>query len=299
MNFHIVVLSKDMGNLLPCVRAIFERESDLPSDRIIVVDDGIREPGYGGPIVIDGKPLTTIQGAKPFVYARNANLGIRAAKTDVILLNDDAFLTTPGGFTGLSLLSVNNPRLGLISAAVKGVVCNPRQQDNGKPEIRKISANMAFVCVYLPRHVYETIGYLDERYVEYGSEDTDYCRRVDLTGQFAKVAANTCVVNHAGHSSFRTQTDWQQGMWNNKARFAKKWEEDPAGYEEEIFDLVKPLLSDKEQFLFTPFAAEKAVERMQEQYGKGRWRPEEFEEMLHLVLEENRLAWADAGGGKR
>jgi len=225
--FSVVILSKDIGNLLPCVRAIFEHEPDLPPDRIIVVDDGIRGRGDDGPIVIDGKPLTTIPGVKPFVFARNANLGIRRAKTDVILLNDDAFLTTPRGFTGLSELSANNPKLGLISAAVKGVVCNPLQKDNGKKEIRQIDANMAFVCTYLPRRVYEQIGYLDERYVGYGYEDNDYCRRHDMTGLFGKVAANACVVNHAGHSNFRTQKGWVDLSQQNLNIFSKKWKDDP------------------------------------------------------------------------
>ena len=232
-----MILSKNRENLDRCVRAIFEHEPALAPERIIVVDDGIRSPGDTAPIEVDGRKVTTLAGEKPFVFARNANLGIRHAKTDVILLNDDAFLATPGGFSSMAEIEDGNPRIGLLSAAVRGLVCNPLQQDNGKREIRQIGNNMAFVCVYVPRRLYEVIGYLDERFTGYGMEDNDYCLRSDATGAFLKAATNTCVVEHSGRSTYRSnREEWKSLYAHSRGIFEAKWGRDP-NYER-VVDLM-------------------------------------------------------------
>ena len=90
MSFSVVIPSARAQNLIPCVRAILDREPDLPPDRIIVVDDGARADAEA-----HLPPVRWVTGIKPFVFARNANLGIRTAATDVILLNDDTRPVTP------------------------------------------------------------------------------------------------------------------------------------------------------------------------------------------------------------
>src|SRR6266436_4543018 len=90
----IVIPSKNVNNLEPCLQAIWMNESgNIQRDHVIVIDDGLeRKP--------DGP--TYIRGLTPFIFSQACNSAIRAAgSTDIVILNDDAILETPGGFTAL------------------------------------------------------------------------------------------------------------------------------------------------------------------------------------------------------
>src|SRR5262245_58462729 len=131
MTFKVVILSAKASNLIPCIQAVLKHEPELPLDHIVVVDDGARAQAE---TALPG--VTWVPGKKPFVFARNANLGIQAAKTDVILLNDDALLTTSYGFTHLEQQIKRQPRNGIYSAAIQGIVGNPRQRVSKARDIR-------------------------------------------------------------------------------------------------------------------------------------------------------------------
>jgi GT2 family glycosyltransferase len=73
----------------------------------------------------------TVAGAKPFIYARNCNLGIRMAGSGaVVLLNDDALLETVGGFTAMQRAGELHPEFGVIGA-VTNVTGQPLQRPHG------------------------------------------------------------------------------------------------------------------------------------------------------------------------
>src|SRR5262249_51282810 len=149
MNYHVVILSANAANLVPCVRSVLACEPALPPERIIVANDGARAAAE---TLLPG--ILWVTGAKPFIFARNANLGIAAAATDFILLNDDARLLTPGGFTRLAETLQAWPRTGVCSAGIHGVVGNPRQLATEAPHFRLENRTLAFVCVYIPKQVY-------------------------------------------------------------------------------------------------------------------------------------------------
>src|ERR1700678_1206134 len=100
MSFSIIIPSKSRLNLLACVECIRDAHETA---RIIVIDDFadrdearfLREEG---PEHV--RQCTWVNGITPFVFARNINRGIRAAgDDDVILLNDDALLSSHLGFS--------------------------------------------------------------------------------------------------------------------------------------------------------------------------------------------------------
>jgi GT2 family glycosyltransferase len=200
--FSIVILSACAQNLVPCVNSILENEPGLSPEDIVVVDDGARQnAGH----LLPG--VRWVDGSKPFIYARNANLGIAAAGRDIVLLNDDARLVTRDGFTTLAEIARRNPAIGLLSAGVRGVVGNPNQvaADRGlhfEPRV------LAFVCVFLPRSTYQRVGPLDERFTGYGYEDNDYCLAVSRAGLKLAIT-DACIVDHSGflHSTFRSRPD--------------------------------------------------------------------------------------------
>ena len=221
MNFSVVVLSSNAGNLIACVRSVLAAEPELPPENIIVVDDGARAAAEAS---LPG--VRWITGITPFVFARNANLGISLARTDIVLMNDDASLLTPNGFSRLAAEMQRHPEVGVCSAGIRGAVGNPRQVATSKPGFRHEQRGIAFVCVYLPWSVYVSVGPLDERFVGYGFEDNDYCARV--LGAGYKIGIwDGCVVDHAERpSTFRSRADIMALMDQNRQLYRSKWGRD-------------------------------------------------------------------------
>jgi GT2 family glycosyltransferase len=227
VNFRIVIPSARATNLVPCVQSILTCEPTLSPSAMLVVDDGARAESEG---VLPA--VTWIAGVKPFVFARNVNLGISAAgDADVILMNDDARLMTPFGFTDFASRMHRRADTGICSAGVDGVVCNPRQRASERPWFhREESDQLAFVCVYIRRTVIDRIGLLDERFIGYGFEDFDYCRRARVAG-FRIGIWRACVVDHSGQSaasSYRTRPDVGSLFDENRRRYLEKWTAQPA-----------------------------------------------------------------------
>jgi GT2 family glycosyltransferase len=218
MNFKVVILSARADNLVGCIQSVLQNEPGLTPREIVVVDDGARASA--------GSQLPEVQwltGIKPFVFSRNANLGIRAAGTDVILLNDDARLVTPHGFSDLAHEVGRHPYIGVCSAGIQGIVGNRNQQAGGPSGFRREEQYLAFVCVYIPRSVYNAVGPLDERFSGYGFEDNDYCIRVRAGGLILGVWSG-CLVDHSAcPSTFRSRPDLAVLFEQNRRRFINKW----------------------------------------------------------------------------
>jgi O-antigen biosynthesis protein len=216
MSFSIVIPSKSAANLVPCIRAIREAGETA---RIIVVDDGLDHSElHWGTGRLD--PYC-IPGVKPFVFARNVNIGIRAAgDDDVILLNDDALLKTPRGFEALA--SRAQEPYGIVAAACD-TVGNPNQFRSWQPNVRNEPRMVCFVCVYIPRSTINAIGLLDERFVGYGLDDDDYCLRVRNAGLKIGIF-DGCYVDHSSlKSSFRGESGAGGDFKPNLRRFIEKW----------------------------------------------------------------------------
>lgn len=213
-----MILSARARNLVSCVEALRKCEPELSRDRIVVVDDGARAGAKA-----EVGELTWVRGIEPFVFARNANLGIRACKGDVILLNDDAQLITPWGFSAWSELLAARPEIGICSAGIRGRVGNPRQKAATQPRLKLELAALAFVCVYLRRQALDAVGPLDERFVGYGCEDTDYCDRT-LSAGWSLAVWHGCIVEHsiAIAPTFCRRRNLQRLAEKNRRLYAQK-----------------------------------------------------------------------------
>jgi GT2 family glycosyltransferase len=218
VSFSVVILSANPANLIPCVRSLLTAEPSLSPLDIVVLDDGARE--VAEPVLPE---LCWITGIKPFIFARNANLGITAARKNVFLMNDDACLVTPNGFTLLAAEAQRRAGLGICSAGIRGAVGNPRQIAAPVPSFRYETRAIAFVCVFIPWHIYMAVGPLDERFTGYGFEDNDYCSRI--AGAGLKIGIwDGCVVDHGEHpSSFRSRSDITLLFEQNRQLYRSKW----------------------------------------------------------------------------
>lgn len=209
----VVIPSKTSSNLLPCVAAVQEHQ---PGARIIVVDDGLET-------VPDG--VEVISGAKPFCYARNCNLGIGKAFIDnasgIVLLNDDAILQSPNGFGIMAAAVEQNPKIGIVGATCNNVG-NRAQWPQGVG-LRAEPRMVCFVCAYVPRATLDRVGLLDERFIHYGWEDNDYCRRVRAGGLQIGIH-DGCYVDHGSlRSSFRGAAGAGGDIRPNQIIYAAKW----------------------------------------------------------------------------
>jgi GT2 family glycosyltransferase len=230
VSFSIVILSRDANNLVPCVRAILENEPKLFTPKIVVVDDGAQNDA-----ALKLPHLTWVAGVSPFVFARNANLGIKRAMlsdADVILLNDDALLETVGGFTALSKAAQQNPQYGVISAACNNVGNENQHHCPDAVGVRTEARMVCFVAVYIPRRTLDMVGLLDERYCNgYGIEDDDFCLRSRRAGLKIGIF-DGCRIDHKTlKSSFRTKA--HADFRPNLRLFIEKWGVDNRGQSKE------------------------------------------------------------------
>ena len=241
MSFSIVIPTKTRSNLLACVACIRDAHETA---RIIVVDDfadrdearWLREEGPE-----NLRTCTWIDGVKPFVFARNINLGIAAAgDDDVILLNDDALLKTPLGFSWLSGEAGERPEYGVLAAAVDGACGCTEQLAQAGTRVRIVQHHtVVFISVYLRREVLDRLAHhsvgqhgqwLDERYVDYGYDDDDACERIRQLHLKLGVF-DGCVVEHGClPSSYRTAhvvngvaVATGADLQPNRQRFLEKW----------------------------------------------------------------------------
>jgi GT2 family glycosyltransferase len=213
-NLTVIIPSRTMSNLIPCAEAVRHMDD---CDLIVVWD----QSGGDGwtPSSEHYRVLTETQ---PFIYARNCNRGIySAADNDVILLNDDALLKTPGGFTAMQRAAQENRDFGVIGA-VTNVTGQPLQQPQAIG-LREVP-HFAFVCVLIPRRTIEAVGLLDTRYcIDYGVEDRDYCQSVHNAGLKCGVF-DGCFVDHASlQSTFRGGPLESRSFSANWHLFQRKW----------------------------------------------------------------------------
>jgi GT2 family glycosyltransferase len=208
----VVILSRNIENLEQCVAAVRLHQ---PGIRIVVVDDGLDADR------LEALRVDSIAGVKPFVFARNANIGIRRASDDVVLLNDDALLQTHFGFEIMALAVNQDSEIGIVGATCNNVG-NRAQWPQGRG-LRIEPRMICFVCAYIPLATQRKVGLLDERFVYYGFDDDDYCLRVRRAG--LKIGIHDgCYVDHGSlTSSYRGGPGAPGSLAGNDAIFREKW----------------------------------------------------------------------------
>lgn len=221
MSYSVIIPSNVAQKLRKCVQHLLQHTTSLAPHKIIVVDDGASKDWVNG-----DPPVSWAAGQKPFVYARNVNLGVQAAPTedDLVILGDDVRM-----LTSLDLLAETGRRgeVGAVSPAIVGVVGNVDQERRTTSVVRATSNPLCFVCVFIPRRVWETVGGLDESFVYYGGEDVDWNWRAQAMG-YRLLVDDRCVAIHNDPtlpSAFRTKPDIDELFKKGVEQLRKKWPE--------------------------------------------------------------------------
>ncbi len=187
-----------------------------------------------------GQVRRLILNAENLGFAAGNNVGLQAAGGEfLVLLNNDTYVT-PGWVRTICAHFRSDPRLGLLGPVTNNIGNEARieiaYQDMGEmveqarrytlanPGRRYPMRTVAFFCVAMPRHVYEAVGGLDERYGVGFFEDDDYCRRVEQDGWSIACAEDVFVHHHLSASFDNMQSDQKLALFErNKRTYEAKW----------------------------------------------------------------------------
>jgi GT2 family glycosyltransferase len=192
MSYSVIIPSRNIANLSACVRQIRAMGETC---RVIVVWDGDNRSinDWFDDDTNESGRVDVVDGISPFIFARNVNIGIRAAGTDdVVLANDDALLRTPRGFELLQRTLRAHLDYGAVCPSfTHGSVGTLNLINRGRIGIATEAVMLVFACVYIPWSTIDRVGLLDERFGVnaggpgargYGLEDDDYSLRIRQSG---------------------------------------------------------------------------------------------------------------------
>lgn len=240
-DYSVIIPSKMLSNLVPCVERLMKMEPDLSDDRVVIVDDGVEWTTEARDLMADCRIVRNERVDGKFIFSRAINIGIRSTyhrvpvqlhglrptevlggpQRHVILLNDDALLETPYGFTVLVEAANEHREFGLIGATTN-ITGQPAQQPRGIG-LREVPT-FAFVCVLVPLWTLQRVGLMDERYaLDYGCEDADYIEAVTRTG-FKVGVHDGCYVDHGSlQSTYRGDPKAPRSFRQNLGLLMQKW----------------------------------------------------------------------------
>jgi GT2 family glycosyltransferase len=206
--YYVVILNKYPEYAQAFIDSIRATHKELPN--IIVIRDG-HEDTFG-------EGVSVCNSRQPFVYARNANIGIGFNKDcDVILSNDDLQCRETEFFNRLAKLANLDPSIGILSPLIDGGVGNPLQKYPAWWEILKyakdqpvfeVGSTVCFPCVYIKRELINKIGLLDESFIGYGFDDDDFCIRTKLEGMKTCITPQLFIQHGIGGEGLQRGLNW-------------------------------------------------------------------------------------------
>ncbi len=234
MSYSVVIPSRNAANLLACVGQLRKMGETC---RVIVINDGLNPNTFERNNDARLLPYALLPGIKPFVYARNVNLGIRAAgRDDVVLLNDDALVKTSAGLSELAYQCIG---CGFAAICPGFDSCGtPDLVNSSRFRAREVTSMLIFACCFIPRATINKVGLLDERFGinaggrgprGYGLEDDDYSLRIRNAGLTLGVYDGVMVDHTTLKSTFR-HGDRPIDVRAHEELFKQKWGHWPEGH---------------------------------------------------------------------
>lgn len=255
----IIIVSLGLDELLEACIASITEYVKVPHE-IIVVNNSVRELGYGG-----RAEILCLETGKNLGFARAVNRGIRESKGGMILLlNPDARFTSDivsemmsflnereqAGIAGPQLVfpdgsSQNSvdviPNLlteflnkSLLKILLPGAYPSKRSGFTRPVKVPSIIG----ACMMIKRRVIDSIGLLDEGFFLY-LEETDFCKRAVDAGFEVWHLPGLTITHHQGTSAKRFDTARKIEYHRSMYRFFRKHRKVPQATLLVLFTLVK------------------------------------------------------------
>ncbi|HEX8912446.1 MAG TPA: glycosyltransferase, partial [Humisphaera sp.] len=208
---------------------------------VIVVDNGSTD---GTVEYLKGRAgVRVIENGRNLGFPAAANVGIRAAVGEQVLLLNNDTIVTAGWLRRLNAAMASAPDVGLVGP-VSNEVSGPQRVATDYADLGGLSCfaaerSKAFAgrtadvgrlvgfCLLVRRDVFDRVGLLDERFGVGNFEDDDLCRRATAAG-FRAVIALDAFVHHHGSATFRAAGVDLAGLLDrNRALFEAKWAAEP------------------------------------------------------------------------
>lgn len=187
-------------------------ESDIPTDTL-------------------GGRWKVVDGMSPFSMAGNGNIALKAVtEGDILYCGDDVRFMKADTISKLQEIAYKDSAIGILSPRIIGR--GSPSQVTPMAEISEVPPlEMWFPCIYLKRETIDKVGYLDEQFSNFGSDDLDYCIRTKLEGMKLCVT-NKAVVKHeaspeGGPTTFVKKigaSEWQKQQGEALSKLLKKYD---------------------------------------------------------------------------
>lgn len=164
-----------------------------------------------------------------FIFSHAANLGFNSSTKDIILINDDVRITAIDFFERLSSLAYSDSSIGILSPLIDGGCGNLYMFSSLVDQLWDDTVIMhrpctpydyiSFACVYIKRDLINSIGPMDEGFIDYGKDDTDYCIRAHNAGWKCSIVRELCAIHGIGRPLGLRGRNWstsfsRQGRYN-------------------------------------------------------------------------------------
>jgi GT2 family glycosyltransferase len=242
MYVSIIITSLNGAQVLPqCLRAVFQtRYTDF---EVIVVDNGSTDQTRE--VVRSGFPQARITYNRGF--AGGNNLGLKAARGDMLILLNDDTEVEPGWLTALTNAAAQYPKWGILGCKLlypdkrtiqhAGGIIHPNgltdhrghgEEDQGQYDSVTPQPYVTGAAFAIRRLLLDRLGYLDQGYYPIYFEEIDYCVRARRLAYDCLYVPGAVVY----HAESRTTHRWSQSFLykynKNRIRFCLKnftWQE--------------------------------------------------------------------------
>ncbi len=236
MNYSIVIPTYNNCDkyLKPCIESIF-KWTDMSNVQLVISANGctdetqwyLQSLRHKFDSIGFAENLKIVWNDLPLGYAKATNEGIKASTGQtLILLNNDTVFLEQKKNQWLDLF--NKP---FFDHADCGISCVIKSRSEAAGQDFAI-----FFCVMIDRHVFDTVGLLDESYGIGGSEDIDFCIRAEKAGYRIYEATEKRLegsqyvgwfpIYHKGEGTMHDPNlvkDWQKVFDGNTLKLAKKY----------------------------------------------------------------------------
>lgn len=187
--------------LQECFTAM-ERMQRGSTSAVIVGDNGLSEK------FLDRWPFPRYVGVprKHFCWADAINRCAQGAgvKDDLLILQDDTAVLTPDWLNECEELLAAWPKeYGLLDLS-QTTTARAYGREASKADPIEAPTTIAFTGATIPRHIWDEIGPLDDRFTGYGHDDSDYCLRLLHAGYKIGITGAAMIEHkHKGTEGFR------------------------------------------------------------------------------------------------